>query len=88
MELPETFLKRWLLATNKDLTEEQLENDFDYFTKDLQWQLIKNSVIKENELKVTPEETQDFARLIGTGAIQSIWNLRYSRMNKLIHLPK
>jgi len=62
MELPETFLKRWLLATNKELTEEQLEKDFDSFIKDLQWQLIKNSLIKENELEVTPEETQDFAR--------------------------
>ena len=62
MELPEAFLKRWLLATNKELTEEQLENDFDSFIKDLQWQLIKDSIVKENELKVTPEETEDFAK--------------------------
>ena len=62
MELPEAFLKRWLLATNKELTEEQLENEFDYFIKDLQWQLIKDSIIKENELKIEPEEIQDFAK--------------------------
>ena len=62
MELPEAFLKRWLLATNKELTEEQLESDFDSFIKDLQWQLIKDSIVKENELKVTPEETEDFAK--------------------------
>ncbi|HKI88181.1 MAG TPA: trigger factor [Draconibacterium sp.] len=62
MDLPEAFLKRWLLATNKELTEEQLENDFAYFIKDLRWQLIKDSIIKENELKVEPEEIQDFAK--------------------------
>lgn len=62
MELPEAFLKRWLIAVNKELTLEQIENDFDYFIKDLQWQLITGSIIKEHELKVEPEETQDFAR--------------------------
>jgi trigger factor len=62
MELPEAFLKRWLIATNKELTEEQLDTDFGYFIKDLQWQLIKDSIIKENELKVEPDEIQDFAK--------------------------
>jgi len=62
VKLPEAFLKRWLITINKELTLEQIENEFDYFIKDLQWQLIKDSIIKENELKVTPEETQDFAK--------------------------
>ena len=62
MELPESFLKRWLIATNKELTEEQIDNDFDHFIQDLKWQLIKDSIIKENELKVSPEEIQDFAK--------------------------
>ncbi len=62
MDLPEALLKRWLLATNKELTEEQLESDFEYFIKDLQWQLIKDSIGKENELKVEADEIQDFAK--------------------------
>ncbi len=62
MDLPEAFLKHWLLATNKELTEEQLESDFEYFIKDLQWQLIKDSIGKENELKVEAGEIQDFAK--------------------------
>ena len=60
-EMPEAFLKRWLLAVNKDLTQEQIDNEFDYFVQDLKWQLIKDAIIKENELKVTPEEVQEFA---------------------------
>jgi trigger factor len=62
LELPVTFLKRWLVAVNKELTLEQIENDFDPFLKDLEWQLIKDVIIKENELAVTPEETEDFAK--------------------------
>ena len=60
--LPDAFLKRWLIAINKDVTEEQIENEFEPFTKDLKWQLIKGSIIKDNELKVTSEEIFDFAK--------------------------
>ncbi|HKL31450.1 MAG TPA: trigger factor [Tangfeifania sp.] len=61
-ELPEAFLKRWLRVANKDVTEEQIENDFNGFLKDLKWQLIKDNLIKENELKVEEEEAFDFAK--------------------------
>lgn len=61
-ELPEAFLKRWLRIANKDVTEEQIENDFEGFLKDLKWQLIKEKLIKENELKVEEEEAFDFAK--------------------------
>ena len=60
--LPEAFLKRWLIAINKDVTEKQIEDEFEYFIKDLKWQLIKDSIIKDNELKVTQEELFDFAK--------------------------
>ena len=62
LTLPETFLKRWLVAINKDITEERIENEFEYFIKDLKWQLIKDSIIKDSELKVIKEEIFDFAK--------------------------
>ncbi len=61
VELPEAFLKRWLIAINKELTVEQIENEFDAFISDLKWQLIKDVIIKENELNVSAEEVQAFA---------------------------
>ena len=61
LELPEAFLKRWLIAINKELTVEQIENEFDAFISDLKWQLIKDVIIKENDLKVSAEEVQAFA---------------------------
>ncbi|HSH19706.1 MAG TPA: trigger factor [Draconibacterium sp.] len=59
--LPEAFLKRWLIAVNKELTVEQIENEFDAFINDLKWQLIKESIGQENEIAVSNEETQAFA---------------------------
>jgi trigger factor len=61
-ELPETFLRRWLREVNQELTEEQIEKDFDGFMKDLRWQLIKGYLIKENDLKVEEEEAFEFAK--------------------------
>ncbi|SHF51841.1 trigger factor [Mariniphaga anaerophila] len=63
-ELPEAFLKRWLKEANKEATDEQIEKDFDGFLKDLRWQLIKDFIIKENELKVEDEEAVDLAKKI------------------------
>ena len=62
LTLPDAFLKRWLTAINKDITEKQIDDEFEYFIKDLKWQLIKDSIINDNELKVTREEVLDFAK--------------------------
>ena len=54
--LPEEFLKRWLLRVNEKTTAEDIEKDWDHFRNDLRWQLLKNRVAKDNELKITDEE--------------------------------
>ncbi|MGD0582841.1 MAG: trigger factor [Bacteroidales bacterium] len=54
--LPEDFLKRWLLAVNDKTNVEQIEKEFDSFRQDLKWQLIRNKVAKDNDLKITEEE--------------------------------
>ena len=61
-ELPDDFLKRWLLKVNEKTTAEDIEKDFDHFRDDLRWQLIKNRVAKNNELKITEEEILDEAK--------------------------
>jgi trigger factor len=55
-DLPEDFLKRWLLSVNEKLTVEQLEKEFDGFRKDMKWQLIRNKIAKSNDLKVSEED--------------------------------
>jgi len=70
LELPEAFLKRWLKETNKELTEQKIEDDFDGFREDLRWQLIKNSIINKNEIQVSEEETLDMAKSIALSQYQ------------------
>lgn len=55
-DLPEEFLKKWLLRVNEKTTAEDIEKDWDHFRKDLRWQLIKNRIAKDNSLKITDEE--------------------------------
>lgn len=62
LTLPDEFLKRWLVATNKELTEEAVEKDYENMQTDLAWQLIKNKLIEEQELKVEEDELLDFAK--------------------------
>jgi trigger factor len=56
--LPEDFLKKWLLKVNENTTQEQIEKEFDSFRSDLKWQLIRNKIAKENEIKISEEELQ------------------------------
>jgi len=60
--LPETFLKRWIVQTNKEMTQEQVDKDFSNYSDDIKWQLVKDRLTKENDLKVTEEEVVEFAK--------------------------
>ncbi|MFV0555000.1 MAG: trigger factor [Mangrovibacterium sp.] len=50
--LPEEFLKRWLLETNKEMTHATLEESFAGILNDFRWQLIRDKVAKEAEVKL------------------------------------
>ncbi len=63
-QLPEEFLKRWLLQVNEKTNKEQIEKEFETFRQDLKWQLIKNKIAKQNEVKITEEELQKEAENI------------------------
>ena len=62
MQFPEEFLKRWLLKVNENTTADQIEQEFDSFRKDLKWQLIRNKVAKDNEVKISEEELLEEAK--------------------------
>jgi trigger factor len=63
-QLPEEFLKKWLLRVNEKSTQEQIDKEFDSFRKDLKWQLIRNKVARDNEVKISEEELQKEAENI------------------------
>jgi trigger factor len=65
VEFPEAFLKRWLLATNREnekLDEATLEAEMPRFLEDLKWQLIRNSIIKNNEIKIEEADVIEYAK--------------------------
>lgn len=57
VELPDAFLKRWLVTVNEEkTTREQIEQEYPNYRDGLKWQLIQNKVIIENEIKVSGDE--------------------------------
>jgi trigger factor len=65
IELPEDFLKRWLLEANKEnekITPEQIEKEFPLFMEDLRWQLISGKIVKDNNIQVNPNEIEEAAK--------------------------
>jgi trigger factor len=63
IELPDAFLKRWIMATNeKPVTADQVETEYPFYSKGLRQQLIQNKIVVENKLEVKPEEALDYAK--------------------------
>ena len=65
IKLPEAFLKRWLIRVNEGkFTAEDIEKEFDAFTKDFRWQMICNHLMKAHEMQVTKEDLDKEARAL------------------------
>ena len=78
-KIPADFLKRWLKETQtKDnkLTEEQIEEEFSSFQEDVKWDLIKNKIIKEHEIKVEESDVLELAKQLTKQQFQ-----QYGMMN-------
>ena len=59
--LPEAFLRRWVEATNKEMKKEDLDRDFPEMLNQLRWQLAKDQLMKEYEIKVEKEDVDAYA---------------------------
>jgi trigger factor len=64
LSFPDAFLKRWLLRTNKDMTEERVEADYPKMKEDLTWQLIRNKIAKAHDVKIEKEDVEAYAKKI------------------------
>lgn len=61
LEFPDAFLKRWLLATGKDKTAESVDADYPKIVEDLKFHLIKEQIVKDNDLKIEEEDVRAIA---------------------------
>ncbi len=57
LQLPEAFLKRWLVYANEGkFTAEQVEKEFPAFIEDFKWQLVRGYIMQKFNLKVTHDD--------------------------------
>ena len=61
---PEDFLKRWVLATNEKMTQEELDKDFPKMLEELKWHLAKDQLMKEYKIDVQKEDVEAYAKEI------------------------
>ncbi len=64
LTFPDAFLKRWVLASNENLTAETLEADYPKMIADLKWQLIKDKLIKSSDLKIEAIDIEEYSKKI------------------------
>ena len=62
MQFPEAFLKRRLLASDRNRTPESVEADFPIILKDLKYHLIKEYLIEENQITIEEDEIKEYAK--------------------------
>lgn len=67
IDLPEAFLKEWLLKANEGkVTAEQVEQEYPIYAKQLSWTIVSNEIAKANEIKAEHadviEKTKDMIR--------------------------
>ena len=63
ISLPNDFLKRWIKYSNeKPISDEELENEYDAFAKNLKWSLIVNKIGEENKIEPEKDELNEFSK--------------------------
>ena len=63
-DLPDAFLKRWLLATDKNRKAENIDEDFAKMVPDLKWQLIKEQIVKQFDIHVDDTDLLALAKRV------------------------
>ena len=64
LKFADELLKRWLLTANEKNTPEKLDEDYPQIIEDLKYQLIKENLVKNNNLKVEDADIENFAKRV------------------------
>lgn len=59
---PDEFVKRFILASQQEMTKEALEEKYEDYRKSFIWQLIENKLSRDNEIKVTEDDMKEYVR--------------------------
>lgn len=68
LDLPNDFLKRWILSSSKEeITMDDVEKEYDQYANSLKWQLVENRIIKDNDIKVEFDEVLNHTKNLLAG---------------------
>ena len=62
VELPDDFMRRYILAVQKDMTEEALDKDFERYKNSFKWQIIENTLVEGEDVNVTRADIEEYFR--------------------------
>ncbi|MDE6438423.1 MAG: trigger factor, partial [Muribaculaceae bacterium] len=60
--LPAEFLKKWLVASNEELTPEKAAQEFDAMIPSIKWELISGRLAAALDIKVEQNDMLEFAK--------------------------
>jgi trigger factor len=63
INLPDGFLKTWLKTSSQgQVTDAVLNDEFEHYVRGLKWDLIKNKIADDNQIKVESDEVRNKAK--------------------------
>ena len=63
-ELPKDFLRRWIKVNNEKMTDEEIDKNFPQMIQELKWQLVKDQLLKQLDIKVEKEDVEAYAKKV------------------------
>ncbi|MFC2106919.1 hypothetical protein ACFLRY_01155 [Bacteroidota bacterium] len=70
LSLPDDFLKRWLLESQEGkITKEEIDREFDNYSKAMKWQLIEGKIMNDLEIKVEEKDVRDHIKQYFLGQV-------------------
>ena len=66
VELPDDFMKRWLMESNEGkITQEQLDSQYDNYAQTFKWQLLEGELLKEHKEAMEVKDDEVRAKVAG-----------------------
>jgi len=62
LQFPDVFLKRWLLASDENKTEEIIDEQYPKMIEELKWHLTKEKIAKDKKIKIENDDLMAFAK--------------------------
>lgn len=62
VDLPDDFIKRYILITQKDMTAETLEEKYNDYKRAFQWQILEGKLVEGSDIKVEMEDVKNYFR--------------------------